>query len=62
MRLLRRGLMRRIILESEFMLRFVDVNVCSRSLIANFCSSIYGTLGGEPDFGNGDPDADIYAK
>jgi hypothetical protein len=30
--------------------------------LLTFVSSIYGTLGGEPDFGNGDPDADIYAR
>jgi hypothetical protein len=50
--------MRRITLESKLKRE----SVCRRSLIANFLSSIYGTLGGTPDFGNGDPDADIYAK
>lgn len=57
MRLLRRVLTLQITLESKFDRCFVGNHA-----LLTFLSSIYGTLGGTPDFGNGDPDADIYAK
>lgn len=57
MRPLRRALTLQITLESKFDRCFVGNHA-----LLTFLSSIYGTLGGTPDFGNGDPDADIYAK